>query len=237
MGILDLPGPLLQWADSLMTILPTWMRLAAWGVVGGALSMWLYRLISPQQRIARSREEQLEVRRRLDAFDGELADAWPLIRRLLKLSITQVGRVLGPAVLASLPVLCLLVWMSTAYGHIYPADPPEVRVTPSSLDARWIAAGDDPPRILVTDPDRREVADQPLAAPVRVIEKRSWWNVLIGNPAGYLDEKSPAQRLEISLPRQEIIPIGPWWMRGWEIPFFLSLIVASLALKRLLRIH
>jgi len=234
MGVLDLPAPLFAWVDNLMTSLPTVVRLVLWGVAAGAFSMWLYRKISPQDRIARSRQEQLDARRRLDEFDGELTEAWPLIRRLLALSGTQVGRVLGPAVLASLPVLCLLVWMSTAYGHAYPDEPPRVHVTPSSLEARWIPAPGHPPRIRVTGSEPVVV---PLAAPVPVIEKRHWWNALIGNPAGYLEENSPVERLDIELPRREFVNVGPGWMRGWEMLFFVSLLAASLVLKRLLRIH
>jgi hypothetical protein len=237
MGLFDLPSPMLGWIDGLLTSLPTLLRLVLWGAVAGALSMWLYRWISPQQRIARSRQEQLEARRSLDAFDGELAEAWPLIRRLLGLSLSHVGRVTGPAVVASLPVLCLLVWMSTAYGHHYPAEPPEVRVSPAPLQGRWLPGRDQLPRVRVTNASLEPLVEVPVPAPVPVIEKWHWWNALVGNPAGYLDAQNPAERLEIALPRREIVSAGPDWMRGWEVPFFVSLIIASLLLKRLLHIH
>jgi hypothetical protein len=238
MGLLDLPGPLLGWIDVLLTGIPAWLRLVLWGAAGGALSMLLYRAISPQARIASSKQEQLKVRSSLDEFDGELADAWPLIRRLLGLSLGHVGRVLGPAVVASVPVLCLLVWMSTAYGHVFPErETPTVRVAPAPLQARWQAGTDDFPSIVVTDAERTTVADVPVPAPVTVIEKWRWWNLLIGNPAGYLDSSNPAQRLEIDLPRRQYLSAGPGWMRGWEIPFFTALIIASLLLKRVFRIN
>src|SRR5690606_24344106 len=116
--------------------------------------------------------------------------------------MTQVGRVLGPAVLASLPVLCLLVWMSTEYGHAYPAEAPQVEVAPEPLAGRWVRGEDgDTPRVLVTEPGRGVLADLPVAAPVPVIEKRHWWNVLVGNPAGYLADESRAERVDITLPR------------------------------------
>ena len=237
MGILDLPGPMLGWIDGLLISLPPLLRLALWGVAAGALSMWLYRCISPQERIARSRQEQVDARRSLDQFDGEFSEAWPLIRRLLGLSLAHVGRVIGPAVVASLPVLCLLVWMSTAYGHEYPALPPDVEVTPAPLQGRWLPGNDDPPRITITSARLESLAEVPVPVPVPVIEKWHWWNALIGNPAGYLDAESPADRLEIALPRREVVSAGPGWMRGWEVPFFVSLIGVSLVLKRLLHIH
>ena len=237
MGLLDLPGPLLAWIDGLLSSVPSLLRLLLWGAAAGALSMWLYRAVSPQARIARSKQEQLEARRRLDAFDGELAEAWPLIRRLLRLSLGHVARVSGPAVLASLPVLFLLVWISTAYGHAFPSEPPPVRVVPEPLQAQWLPGNDQGPRIRVTGAGRKTLAEVPVTAPVPVIEKWHWWNALVGNPAGYLDREGPAERLEIALPRRQFVSAGPRWMRGWEVPFFASLLVVSLWLKRLLAIH
>lgn len=106
-----------------MGVLPAWLRLVVWGVAGGTLSMGLYRLVSPQARILRGREQQQSLRRRLDDFDGELAAAWPLIGALLRASFLQVGRVAGPAALASLPVLSLLVWLSAHYGSVFAVGP------------------------------------------------------------------------------------------------------------------
>jgi hypothetical protein len=121
MNILEVPAPLFAWIDGLLQGLPAPMRLLLWGIAAAVLSMWLYRQFSPQQRIAQGRREQSRARARLDAFDGELTAAWPLIRDLLRASLVQVARVTGPAVLASLPLLFLLVWLSAAYGHAFPA--------------------------------------------------------------------------------------------------------------------
>lgn len=238
-GLLDLPAPLFGWIDGLMSSLPTLLRLALWGALGGTVSMWLYRRVSPQQRIARGREQQLALRRRLDAFDGELTDAWPLIRQLLGSSLRQVGRVTLPAVVASLPVLCLLVWLSTAYGYRFPddADAPAVRASPAPLSARWVDEPGHGGRVLVVDPRDRRSAEVALEVPVPVVERWHWWNLLIANPAGYLAGSHPVQRVVIDLPRRSYLGSGPSWVRGWEFPFFVSLFAVSLALKRLLHIH
>lgn len=153
MELLQLPAPLFGWIDGLLTVAPASVRLMVWGAAAGIFSMSLYRTLSPQAHIARSKREQAELRDRLDAFDGELVEAWPLIRRLLGLSMAQVGRVAAPAVAASVPVLMLLVWLSGSYGQV------------------------------------------------------------------------------------EYLPVGPRWLRGWELPFFTTLLVSSLVLKRTLRIH
>lgn len=235
MGLLDLPGPLFDAIDGWLTVLPPWLRVVLWGGVSGALSMWLYKLISPQQRIGRATGDQRDARRRLGEFDGELGDAWPLIRNLLGVSLRRVGQVTGPALVASIPVLCVLVWLSTAYGHRFPADPPPVDVQPAPLSGHWVNGSK--PGVVVTGSDGAELGRVSLPAPVPVVEKRRWWNVLIGNPAGYLSPASPVERVLVDLPRRQVLPFGPAWLRGWELPFFAALLATSLALKRALRIH
>ena len=75
-------------------------------------------------------------------------------------------------------------------------------------------------------------SDVPLARPVPVVEKRHWWNALIGNPAGYLPEAGPVERIELSLPAVEVLPFGPSWLRGWEVLFFTLLVAFSLIIKK-----
>lgn len=238
MGLLDLPAPLLSWIDAALGGLPPLARLVFWGMITGIATMGLYRAISPQARIARAKQDQLDIRRRLDAFDGELSEAWPLISRLLRLSLTHVGRVAVPAVIASVPVLCVLVWLSTAYGHQFPQDgAPVLRVVPADLDARWLARSG-PGGIIELEGRAPSSSTQLIVtAPVTEIERRHWWNLFIGNPAGYLRDDAPARRIEINLPRQQFLNAGPGWLRGWEFPFFAALLTASLIMKWLLRIH
>ena len=81
MGLFDLPGPLLSWIDSgLGLVVPPTLRLILWGLLGGAASMALYWLLSAQRAIAAAKADAGDARRALDAFEGEFADAWPLIR-------------------------------------------------------------------------------------------------------------------------------------------------------------
>ena len=248
MGLLDLPGPLLGWLDGALSHLITapGLRLALWGAAGAVLSMALYWALSPQARIARIKTEAAAARQRLDSYDGAFADAWPLIGRMLRLALRQLAVVTWPAVLASLPVLCLIVWLSTAYGHSFPAadQAVEVRAFPASLQAR-LTNGHDPgagqegsrPHIEIADAAGRTIGDLDLAAPVSTVHKREWWNALIGNPAGYLPNEWPVERVEIDLPRTEYLPFGPWWLRSWEAVFFGTLLACSVAIKLAFRIQ
>jgi hypothetical protein len=242
MGLFDLPSPLFTWLDQLAgAALPPWLRLVVWGVLAASSSMLLYRWLSDQAGIDCGRRRIEAVRKHLNGFDGELGEAWPLMRGLLHASLRQVIRVGWPAVAASLPLWFLLSWLSTSYGYTFPptGQAPTVLTQPSEFHALWIdppANARERPRILVTDSNGRTVADVELNAPVPVIKKKSWWNLLIANPAGYLDDKATVDFVSASLPRQEMLPFGPNWMRSWEVVFFISLLSVSLTLKAALKI-
>jgi hypothetical protein len=242
MGLLDAPTPAFGWLDAQMgLVMSPGSRLVLWGVLGGAVSMLLYRLISPQARVARGKAELAEARRSLDAYEGELPGARRLIGRLLTVALAQVGRVGWPALVASLPALCLIVWADTVYGHQYPArgEVPRIETSPGALRTQWVEPGPEAPvpRIVVADRSQRVLAEVPLARPVPIVHKRHWWNVFIGNPAGYPARDGTVDRVAVSLPRREYLPIGPEWLRGWETAFFVPLLAASITLKALARIE
>lgn len=243
MGLLDLPAPVFAWIDQeLGGPLPSAVRLVLWAAVAAAVSMASYELLSPQARIARTKAEQKRVRRALDECDGDLADAWPLLRRMLRSSLGQVALALPAAVAASLPVLCLLAWLSTAYGYALPAFKGDVPLETGSSayfahwqDAAGPAAG--APEVVVTDLHGRKILRLELTAPAAAVHKRKWWNTLLGNPAGYLPEDAPLERVEIGLPRREVLPFGPSWVRTWEPVFFAAMVACSLAIKTARRIE
>lgn len=242
MGLFDLPAPVFTGLDGLLgAALPPAARLVLWAVLGGVLSMALYKLLSPQAAIARVKKDALEARVALNAYDGEFEGAWPLMRRMLGLSFKQLGIVIGPAVLASLPILSLLAWVSTSYGHAFPAGDAAVgvRAGPGAVSASWVppAAASPAPRVVVADGGGRVLDDIALNAPVPVVHKKQWWNLLLGNPVGYLAADAPVDRVEIDLPRQEFLPFGPGWARSWEVPFFLALLLSSILVKVVFRIE
>lgn len=248
-GVLDLPGPLFAWLDAQAGGVAPGVRLVLWGALAATVSMLLYGAVSAQERIRLGRVQIAEAKRDLDRFDGEWEHAMPLVCRLLRLAFTQVGRVGWPSIVASLPLLSLLAWLSSTYAYDFPAHGtvPAVHAEPAgTLRAQWVAGACRPdgqhdcppgrgPRILVFDGARR-IAEVPLAAPVPVVHKRQWWNVFLHNPAGYLPADAPFDALRIDLPAREYLPFGPRWSRMWATLFFASLILVSLGLKRGLRL-
>lgn len=238
MGILDLPAPLFAVVDQVMAMgLPATVRLILWAAIGGAGTLGLYRLLSPQAKIGRAKQEARSARQRLNAFDGELADAGPLIRAQFVAAFKHLGLVLPSTLVSILPLLALLVWLETAYGHDYPADgdTPVVMASPGHVDAEWVP-DDQQPRVKVRENDI-ELIEIALSAPIPVIEQRHWWNWLIANPLGYLPSESGIERVEIHLPRRSYLSVGPDWMRSWLAVFFPVMLIVSLLIYRWARIE
>lgn len=239
MTLFDLPAPLLQWVDDRIThVLPAAASIAAWAVLGGIACLELYRVTSPQKRIGRIKREAKAAQQELSSYDGEMEGAWPLMKSMLGLSLKRVGIVIPATLLAAYPVVALLVWMSSAYGHVYPTRGERVDVEVAApLEGRWLDSdAGNPPHVQARRPDGTVVLDVPLAAPVPILHKRRWWNRLMRNPAGYLPNDAPVDAMRIDLPRRELHGIGPSWMRGWEAIFLPVLFVAALTYKIVRRI-
>jgi hypothetical protein len=235
MGLLDLPAPVFDFVDrSLLGVLPPLARLILWAIAGAAVSLTLYRWLSPQRRIAAAKAAALDARRRLNAHDGDLESALPLMRQSMKAALRHVGLVFPGALIASLPVLALLVWLDATYGYQLPRDrqTPSVSVEPASFNGQWQANGS----IAVRDQSGAEVARLALAEPITHIEKHQWWNAIVGNPAGYLPEQGPIERVTIALPERQYLPVGPDWLRSWLTVALSALVVTSLLIMRIARI-
>lgn len=246
MGILDIPIPLLNWIDGLLSsFLGPGPRLAFWAVLGAVLSMLIYRLLTPQRRIAGIERITRRLRRRLDQHEGELREGFSLIGKMLRLSLERLRLVVGPALVGALPIIFLVVWASTSFDAMLPRNSEEVtaKVVPSSYTAVVSRRGGAPDvsgsKLHVTALDRsgQVVESLPIKAPVTQIHKWTWWNILVGNPAGYLPSDGPVDLILLDLPRARYLPFGPDWLRGWEALFFGVTLLAALALKFALKIR
>jgi hypothetical protein len=72
---------------------------------------------------------------------------------------------------------------------------------------------------------------------VPTIHKRQWWNVLVGNPLGYLPDSSRLESIELGLPQKEYLTVGPAWVRAWYVVFLGVVLAVSLAIKFAARIE
>ncbi len=244
MGVFDIPAPLFTWIDQVMSIVasPT-LRLIVWGLVAAVLSMGLYWMLSPQHRLTDVKIRAVKARQDLNDFDGAFGDAWPLMQSMLSLSFRQLTMTTMPALLASIPVLALIVWLSTAYGYALPDGQSQVDVetTPNTAVLTKYQRSDEAavanhPRLIVTNVDGDVVGDIALAAAVPTIHKKQWWNRLIGNPIGYLPADGDIDAIEIDLQEKEYLGFGPAWLRPWYVLFFSILVLGSLGIKMAFRI-
>lgn len=237
MGLFNLPSPVYEFVDrAVAAAAPAPWRLVFWAIVGAVATLTLYKWLSPQAKIAATKERVAETRRWMLDHDGDLASAMPLIRAQLGVAFHHLALVLPATLIASLPALTLMVWLDTSYARALPDDPPPIEVVPPTLEGTWRAEAD-APRITVRERDGSTVADIPVGKPVPQIEKRRWWNVLVGNPAGYLPDQGPAERVTVHLPEQSYLPFGPGWARSWIALFMPVFFATSLVFYRIARIQ
>lgn len=253
MGVFDLAAPLLAAVDQALShIFPAGLRLALWGVLSGWLTMLLYRRLSRQDAIAALKAEQRKQQEEIARFEGEFGELMPMVRKAFALGFRQLGLSLGPALLATLPILFIVAWVATTFVYSAPEAGESVNVTtdpgPAQLSwsenaqsnvsedgwtIRWPAGGE----VLVLSQAGEPILELSSDNLTGVIHKRRWWNLLFGNPAGYLAPDQPTEIVRIDLPQSRYLPLGPVWMRGWMFVFFGAFLVASVAFKFILKIE
>ncbi len=88
----------------------TWLAASgAWaciaGMAAGAVSMLIYRELSPQDRLRRLADELAKVRKQLSTYEGDFPGAMALSCENLRLSFERLGYALWPAMGSSIPVV------------------------------------------------------------------------------------------------------------------------------------
>ena len=258
-GWFDFASPVLSWIDGLLALLlPNTLRIVLWGVLASFGSMLIYKWTSNQARIAELRMQALEIRQALNTFDGDIAELWPLLGRNLGVAMRHLGLTLIPAIIASIPIVFILIWMSNAFDARFPQPGEQVRVEaipdathqvpPLSWEGGDVVQGEDAGSWTITWPDAAAplrmidsdgvtLLTLPTEAAVSTVHQKRWWNAMIGNPAGYLPSPGDVDAVLLDLPTEEFQPFGPGWLRSWITLFFTVVIVASLALKFRWRLH
>jgi hypothetical protein len=254
-GFFDLPAPLFGFINQLMgLLLPAVICLVLWGVLAGWLTMVVYRKLSNQDKIQELKAEQKQQQKIISNFDGEFEELFPVIRHTLALGMRQLGLSLGPALLATIPILFIVIWVAGEFGHHQPATNAPVKIsfdTPVDTDGRleWSSPGQvqrtetgwelnwpatQHPNTLLQDGN--PLLKLPSDHAIPVIHKRQWWNWLMANPAGYLPDDAIVESFDIELPEQQFLAFGPGWIRGWMFSFFLTFLLSSIGFKLALKI-
>jgi hypothetical protein len=241
-GLLNLAYPLFDALDRLIGFLPDAARLALWGALSGGAAMALYRRLSAQQRIKALQAEARGLRQRMMQTD-DAREAARLAGANLRLSMRTLGTVTGPAMLSGLPVILVLAWISASFATSAPApgssvaltsEPPSVPVTgapPAAGGGPALAWPGPDGAITLADPTGTIYAAPAADPPPWVLHKKRWWNLLLGNPAGYLADSAAADAVYLAVPDREVLGVGPGWMRGWAFTYLVSLLIVSLLIK------
>jgi len=255
MGLFDLPAPLFGAIDQVLGVaLPAIVRIILWGVLAGWLTMVVYRKLSRQDRIQQLKSEQKKQQKIIAGFDGEFEALFPVIRYTLALGMRQLGLSLGPALLATIPILFLVIWVAGKFGYEQPVvgtaitigvDPEQstteglqwsVGTTVEETADGWILSWPSTERPATLSQDGSVLVKLPAEHNIPVIHKYHWWNWLMANPIGYLPDDAAVEAIDIALPAQQFLSFGPGWMRGWMFSFFLTFLFSSLGFKFALKI-
>lgn len=244
MGFFNLLNPVFDLAATLLQLLlPVWLTMILWAVALAWLCNFLYEWLAPTAALDNISAELKRLRSELIDGDHDFRGLLANIGHTLTLSLRQAGIALLPTLVSAIPFLMLLVWLSDSYTY----QPP---MPDQTLNAVFYPIEDSAPveRTLLIkaneSPDSERfdwVADDigvqlsiSAKKPVNVIHRRRWWNVLIGNPNGFLSD-DPAwaeyDKIEFDLTRRELTQLGPLWMRGWEFWLFTPFIIGAIALR------
>jgi hypothetical protein len=212
--------------------------------------MLVYGLTSNQEAIRRQKQRIQSIRQELKAAQDDLARTMQLSRQNLGAALRLLGLSLWPALLASLPVLVVILWLGMRWSQPMPEAGTLVPITHTPVTAPLAA---DPPTTLAEGGGalRWPAPEAPAALrgetgtlytglgarpPASTLHKQTWWNALLGNPAGYLPDDATVEEINLALPQREVLSFGPSWARGFELTYFATVVLVSLMLKSIFRI-
>ncbi len=250
MGFFDLAVPLLDAAYDVLPTLPSPLLVTIiLGFTCGAGSMWLYAAISPQAELTVLKNRVRELRQAISDTDDE-DELLNLTRQLLAASFAHLRKVILPVVLSSIPVLFVAVWIDRQFSLVEPQpgrivainwEPPSIAVHPESADLVEAPGG-----LELTWPGSGHVTVPTVAAdtiqltmerPPALLHKRQWWNILFGNPAGYLPDQAGIDQISVEWPQRHWLPWGPPWASGPLAVFFVIIFAISMIIKTAVKLQ
>ena len=250
MAFFDILAPVLSLFDDMIEpFTSALIRLFFWAGIAALISSVIFKKLSNPEKISTLKVKLKIMQDQLSQHEGEFAELKDLAINTIKLSVKRMVLTFIPALLASVPVIFLLTYLSNRYELHEPAvnevvpitinwENSEKNNTVSVFNGDILIKKEDAHSVIWPEKDKTgrlidnatniEVLRFP--SPISsIIHKKQWWNSLIGNPAGYLAEDSAISSIEFNYQQQEIISFGPKWIRGWLFIFFFMTVVFSAA--------
>lgn len=237
----------------LRSVMPLWGALLFWGLIGGAVVMGLYALVSSQKRISAKKEQIKQLQKLLRDESLDFAGTLRLSKQNLMRSLELLGLVLLPSFVSMAPAIVMIFFISILYTHEAPVAGQEVEVEVSPYinslrvesgssikragDSTIMVSLSEPPRIVFYEGDRM-IYEWASGMPMDVsVGKRPLWGMLVPAGAGYLPGDSGVSRIRIGFQRLLVSKWLPGVLGGWEFTYFLALTISAVAIKVAFRIH
>lgn len=249
-GLLGIPFLLYSAVDRVIAgVLGSAGTVIVLSLTCSVIVMLLYRLCSPQAELKRIKLRMREIQAALLADPDDLRAVLRLSGENIRIALKRFLFTVLPTCIAILPLLSVTSWINSRYGAAFPSSgevvavqviPGDVSILSPAPDgvafmtnAVAVAAGsfsvlDESQSLLVTVRDSMSSS---------FIARKVWWNVLMGNPLGYLSPDSDIEALVFDVKRQNVLPFGPDWMRRWEALFFVCMALGSFSLKIFLKVE
>ena len=102
------------------SLLPLSVVISLWGVIAGISAMAIYAFTSNQTAISELKLETRNLRRKMmDPSLDDYKEFTRLAKKNLKVSLTFLGKVIGPVLLSTIPILLIAVWLSVYNSLIF----------------------------------------------------------------------------------------------------------------------
>ena len=102
----------------LLLVFPAWLVVAVWSVLSAAVSMLLYKRLSPQQKIAELTITIKNLQRQLLASDASPQELSGVMKRYISLSFSKVVVVLLPSLVSALPFLLVIPGLERSFSQM-----------------------------------------------------------------------------------------------------------------------
>jgi hypothetical protein len=247
LGFFDILSPVLSVLNqSLEDLLPGALIILFWAFSGSCLSLGLYALISPQKSLLNIKKDIAVLKKRLNQYEDDFKVVLKLSMNLLLLSLKQVRMTIGPALIGALPMIFILIWLSNTAGYGLPENgivkvtfyPKEIKIASVTggvsgeeqgiWHIHWMSKKE---HIRVIESSGVTVAELNSNIYIPEVRKKKWWNLFLGNLAGYINDSSKIKRIDFDFERKMYFHFGPEWMREWGVIFIFASLVFSIVIK------
>jgi hypothetical protein len=248
--------PAISAVDSWLALsLPLIFRISFFGVLAGVLAMVVYALISNQKAISNLKLQARELRSQmLDPSQEEYSVFLSLAKKNILVSLKLLGIVMGPVLLAALPVLVLAAWIDSHHGYSIPAMNKAVEMGVIPANSKITANPSDlvnkkgnsifiSPPINTSNPISLFFENQLVfqgrifSKPTPYLIKEKWWHSIFASDIGYISQTSPVEEIYFAFPKKTMHDSLPDWASGWEWTYFISILIISIPIKFIFKIE